>query len=104
MGAGSDMESDSNRGPGSLLESENAGLEVLERLERHVGRLVEELREARHGWSAEKGRAAELERLIGEKDRQIEQLLATGEERESERRDVRRRIESLLERVESLEQ
>lgn len=87
-----------------LLESENEDLAAFERLESRILEMVEQLRAARRAQAEAEKVAAHGKKLLAEKDKLIAEL----EERQagavSDRGAVKRRIEGLLERIESLEE
>ena len=87
-----------------LLGEDNRDVEALERLEARVLEIVEQLRETRARQLAAEKDVELLRHELAEKDRLIEKLEAERSDDQTSRKAVRGRIESLLERVESLEQ
>lgn len=87
-----------------LLGDDNQDVEALERLESRVLDMVEQLRDARGRQLAAEKETSKLREQLSEKERRIAELEARSDEGQSTRKVVRSRIESLLDRIETLEQ
>lgn len=73
-------------------------------LEARVLDMVEQLKEARSRQASAERDAAKLREEVNEKNKRIAELEARSAEGNSSRKAVRSRIESLLDRIESMEQ
>ena len=87
-----------------LLDEDNHDVEALERLEARILEMVEQLRDARRKQVAAEKESARLKEELAERERTIERLEALRDDGQQGRKAVRSRIESLLDRIESLEQ
>jgi chromosome segregation ATPase len=87
-----------------LLGDDNQDVEALERLESRVLDMVEQLRDARTRQLAAEKETARLREQLSEKERRLAELEARSDEGQNTRKAVRGRIESLLDRIEALEQ
>lgn len=87
-----------------LLDEDNHDVEALERLEARILEMVEQLREARRKQLSAEKETVRLKDELAEKERTIEKLQAQRDDGQQGRKVVRSRIESLLDRIESLEQ
>ncbi len=86
------------------MGADNQDVEALERLEARVLRMVEQLRDARSRQLAAEKEAARLRDELSERNKRIAELEARSDEGQTTRKVVRNRIESLLDRIEGLEQ
>ncbi len=77
-------------------------LQVLDKLESRIQGAIGRLRTAERERSEAEKEAARVKSLFAEKDSEIERLLAQAGELRSERNEVRKRIEALLEKIENL--
>lgn len=88
----------------SLLGEDNQDVEALEKLEARVLHMVEQLRDARGRQIAAEKEAEALRKQLSETERRVAELETRTDEGRSSRKVVRSRIESLLERIETLEE
>ena len=77
-------------------------LQVLDKLENRIQGAIGRLRTAERERSEAEKEAARVKSLFAEKDSEIERLLAQASELRSERDEVRKRVEALLEKIETL--
>jgi FtsZ-binding cell division protein ZapB len=77
-------------------------LQVLDKLENRIQGAIGRLRTAERERSEAEKEAARVKSLFAEKDSEIERLLAQAGELRSERDEVRKRVEALLEKIETL--
>jgi FtsZ-binding cell division protein ZapB len=77
-------------------------LQVLDKLESRIQGAIGRLRTAERERSEAEKEAARVKSLFAEKDSEIERLLAQASELRSERDEVRKRVEALLEKIETL--
>ena len=77
---------------------------AFERLEERILALVEQLREERRRGRAAQEEIESLRARVVDRERQIERLGKDQSQAETARREVRDRIESLLTRLESIEE
>ena len=77
-------------------------LQVLDKLESRIQGAIGRLRTAERERSEAEKEAARVKSLFAEKDSEIERLLAQAGELRSERNEVRKRIEALLEKIDNL--
>ncbi len=77
-------------------------LQALDKLESRIQGAIGRLRTAERERSEAEKEAARVKSLFAEKDSEIERLLAQAGELRSERNEVRKRIEALLEKIENL--
>ena len=82
-------------------EPDSESLASLERLESRILNTIEQLRESRRRQAQAEENAAHFEGLLSGKEQEIERLTAEIEEIRSERREVTRRIESLLNQIDA---
>ena len=86
-----------------LLEADSQDVEALEMLEARVLDMVDQLKEARARQLAAEKEAAKLRTEISDKNNRIAELEARSSEGQNSRKLVRSRIETLLDRIEALE-
>lgn len=79
------------------------GLSALDELERRIEGAVERLRDSRQQESKAASEASDLRAALSAADDRVEELTARVKELESERRNVRERVEKLLGRIDQLE-
>jgi len=87
-----------------LLDDHAEDLAPLEQLEKRILEMVDQLREARRKQAAADQEIGRLRSALAEKEKQLERLNAAQEQVESGKREVRSRIESLLDRLDSVEE
>lgn len=98
------MEARSEASAGGLLEEKGDDLAPLEQLEKRILDMVEQLQEARRKQAAADQEIGRLRSTLADKEKQLERLHAEQEQIESGKREVRSRIESLLDRLDSVEE
>lgn len=79
------------------------GLSALDELERRIEGAVERLRNSRQQESKAASEASELREALATAEHRAEELAARVKDLESERRQVRERVEKLLGRIDQLE-
>ncbi len=84
------------------MTDETSDINALERLESRIVEIVDQLRSARALHQEVEQEAEMLRGQLEEKEREITQLRALTSGSDAQQGEVRRRIESLLERVEGL--
>jgi hypothetical protein len=87
-----------------LMVDETVEVEALERLEGRILAMVEQLREARRLQAAAESETEKLRLALKESESRAEAAEAEKAETRSSSREVRRRIETLLDRIESMEE
>lgn len=86
-----------------VSESATKGLEPLETLESSIAEAIERYHSARQGKRAAEQEAGRLQEVVSEKEDCIVRLTQDLAELQAERDRVRSRIETLLERLETIE-
>jgi len=87
----------------SVVETADpAGLEPLSRLEERIVETVERLRAAQREKAEAEREASRLERLLVDRDRQIQPLTEELEALRAERREITERLENLLTQIDRL--
>lgn len=76
---------------------------ALEKLEGRILDMVEQLKESRRKLQAAEQEAADLREQLAQKERELSELRSESDEAASDRDEVRRRIEGLLDRIDSME-
>ena len=98
------MEGHSEASTGGLLDERPDELGPLEQLEKRILDMVEQLREARRKQAAADQEISRLRAAVADKEKQLERLSAEQAQVESGKQQVRSRIESLLDRLDSIEE
>ena len=80
-----------------------AHVSALEKLEKRILDMVEQLKESRRKQASAEAEAAELREKLNAKERELEKLQDETSEASADRDEVRRRIEGLLERIDTME-
>ncbi len=76
---------------------------ALEKIESRILEMVEQLKESRRRAVAAEKEAAELREELADKERELEKLQSETSAAAGDQDEVRRRIEGLLERMDSME-
>jgi|GEM_PF-2319612 len=76
---------------------------VLEKLEERIVDMVEQLKQSRRKQAAAEKEAAELREELAGKERELDELRSSQSDAEGDREAVRRRIEGLLDRIDSMD-
>lgn len=87
-----------------LLSEDSQDVEALELLEARVLDMVQQLRDARGRQQAAEQESVRLRAELAEKSAKLTELETLANEGQSSRKVVKSRIESLLERIETIEQ
>lgn len=98
------MEARSEVSTGGLLDERAEELAPLEQLEKRILDMVEQLREARRKQAAADQEIGRLKAALADKEKQLEKFQTEQAQVETGKREVRSRIESLLDRLDSLEE
>ena len=85
------------------MSNETQEVEALERLESRVLEIVEQLREARRQLAASEKETARLKEKLGEAEERVRAVENVRTNARAGREEIRRRIEALIGRIESME-
>ena len=85
------------------MTAEAQQVSALEKLEGRILDMVEQLKESRRRQLAAEEEAAALRKQLAAKEQELEQLQSQTSDAAGERDEVRRRIEGLLDRIDSME-
>lgn len=86
----------------TLFTAESGETAALDQLETKIIAIVEQLKESRTLRERAEARAAELEKKVGELEETANQLRRQNSAADQVQKSVRNRVESLLERIESI--
>lgn len=89
---------------GDLLDEEAEDLAPLEQLEKRIVEMVEQLRDARRQQAAANQEIEQLRNALADREKQLERASDEHAQMESGQREVRSRIESLLDRLDAVDE